>query len=95
MLKKDYISEETVNKTAELAKLKLTPIETATAQKAIAGLLHHAAILSDLPSLPSAREDFSAQAREDVATDSFPPEKILSNAPFHDNEYFIVPKTVE
>ena len=95
MLKREYISEEIVNKTAELAKLELTPAETSTAQKALAGILCHAAILSDIPSQPSARENFSGQVREDLATDSFPLEKILSNAPFHDNEYFIVPKTVE
>jgi aspartyl-tRNA(Asn)/glutamyl-tRNA(Gln) amidotransferase subunit C len=84
---------------ARLARLNLTPEETALFQRQLAQVLEHAAKLSEVnvEGVEPAAHAFPTfnVFRTDEPRDSFTQEEALSNAPRSANGLFIVIKVVE
>ena len=96
------ISKETVEYIAHLAKLALSQEEFSRAEQALTDIIGHAEILNSLSSKDSptvsANEFICSRQnllRPDTPDASTPKEHLLENAALHDNDYFIVPKTVD
>jgi aspartyl-tRNA(Asn)/glutamyl-tRNA(Gln) amidotransferase subunit C len=95
------ITQETINKIASLAKLELTEEEAAKAQKTLAEIIEYANVLNDssysniktLQKTPSVL--LPDIEREDITENSLSRQEILSVAALHDNDYYLVPKTVD
>jgi aspartyl-tRNA(Asn)/glutamyl-tRNA(Gln) amidotransferase subunit C len=83
---------------ADLARLKLTPEETATFQKQLADVLGYVSQLSEVDvSKISLMGDANHEnrLRADEVRASLPSSEALANAPKQENNLFVVPKMVE
>jgi aspartyl-tRNA(Asn)/glutamyl-tRNA(Gln) amidotransferase subunit C len=83
---------------ADLARLKLSPEETATFQKQLGDVLGYVSQLNEVDvSKVSLMGDASLQnrLRADVLRASLPATEALANAPRQENNLFVVPKMVE
>jgi aspartyl-tRNA(Asn)/glutamyl-tRNA(Gln) amidotransferase subunit C len=100
------ISKETVDHVAHLAKLELSQDEFTRAERALGDIISHAEILNKLPlndSRAVSADEFNYPKqisdpdalRPDTPGASTSKDLLLKNAVLHDNDYFIVPKTVD
>jgi len=84
---------------ARLARMNLTPEETALFQKQLAEVLHYVEKLSqvDVTNVEASTHAIPVfnVFRNDEPRDWFTPEEALSNAPRKANQLFVVPKVVE
>ncbi len=95
----NYISDETIDYVAILAKLELSAQEKEQAKKDMAGMLDYIDRLNELDTsgVEPMSHVFPVQNvfREDVVTGGDESEAILSNAPASKERMFKVPRTVE
>ena len=83
---------------ADLARLKLSPEETATFQKQLGDVLGY---VSQLKEIDVSRvsllgeADLQNRLRSDVVRASLPVTEALANAPKQENNLFVVPKIIE
>ena len=83
---------------ADLARLKLTPEETATFQKQLGDVLGYVSLLSevDVSRVSLLGEaDLENRLRADEVRASLPVADALANAPRQENNLFVVPKIIE
>ncbi|MDE1171822.1 MAG: Asp-tRNA(Asn)/Glu-tRNA(Gln) amidotransferase subunit GatC [Verrucomicrobium sp.] len=84
---------------AHLARLKLSPEETARYEKQLGDVLHYVAALqkADVSKVAPPEDDpaYENNLREDAERPSLPLEAALSNAPEQGNGLFMVPRMVE
>ena len=93
------IPKETVERVAELSKIKLDEASVSKMQEELGCIVEYMEILNKLDTdgvepLSHAIE-LKNVLREDEVKPSYSREEILKNAPEHSNDAFIVPKTVE
>ncbi len=92
------ITEQTVDRIADLSKLRFEKSEKAALIDRLRGVvgfvdtLHSVDTSSAKPA--SYCEHLSSALREDTVAETLPRECLLDGAPKTDGEYFIVPKTV-
>lgn len=93
------ITKELVEYVAELSRIKLDVASTEKMQKELGAIVDYMEILNqlDTESVEPLSHVFNITnvMREDEVRPSYAREDILSNAPEHTDETFIVPKTVE
>lgn len=93
------ITKELVEYVAELSRIKLDAASTEKMQKELGAIVDYMEILNqlDTKSVEPLSHVFNITnvMREDEVRPSYAREDILSNAPEHTDETFIVPKTVE
>ena len=93
------MEREQVEKTALLARLKLSESELTTFTSQLTSLLDYVAILDEVDTEgvePMAHAvEVSNVFREDTPTDSLPRDDALANAPQSDGECFLVPPILE
>ena len=83
---------------ADLARLRLTPEETATFQKQLGDILGYVGKLSevDVSHVSLLGEaDLKNKLRADVLVPSLPVAEALANAPAQENNLFVVPRIIE
>lgn len=93
------ITKELVEYVAELSRIKLDDASTEKMQNELGAIVDYMEILNqlDTESVEPLSHVFNITnvMREDEVRPSYAREDILSNAPEHTDETFIVPKTVE
>lgn len=93
------ITKELVEYVAELSRIKLDAASAEKMQKELGAIVDYMEILNqlDTESVEPLSHVFNITnvMREDEVRPSYAREDILSNAPEHTDETFIVPKTVE
>ena len=93
------ITKELVSYVAQLSRIKLDDSETEEMQKQMGAIVDYMDILNQLDTdeIEPLSHIFSITnvMRDDVTAPSYDREEILSNAPEHTAEAFVVPKTVE
>ena len=83
---------------ADLARLKLSPEETATFQKQLGDVLGYVSQLKEVDVSKVSLlgdADLKNRLRADEVRPSLPVAEALANAPRQDNNLFVVPKMVE
>jgi aspartyl-tRNA(Asn)/glutamyl-tRNA(Gln) amidotransferase subunit C len=83
---------------ADLARLRLSPEETATFQKQLNDVLGYVGQLNevDVSHVSLLGEaDLKNQLRADVLAPSLPAAEALANAPQQENNLFVVPRIIE
>jgi aspartyl-tRNA(Asn)/glutamyl-tRNA(Gln) amidotransferase subunit C len=95
----DKFTEETVQRVARLARLKLTPHEIKHFTPQLQQVLHYVAQLEEVDSAnvaPMAHAiELSNVFRADEPRPSLPREAALANAPKSDGKYFLVPPILD
>ncbi len=92
------ISDETILHISKLANIKLTPQEAAELRPELEKILGHMSMLSNLKVSEQAVDTCTVSQnllREDNITLSLTRAELFANAPAHDNEYIIVPKSID
>ena len=93
------IDVSSVTHLAHLARLQLSPEETALFQKQLGDILSHVAELqkADVSGVVQSADapDFRNNLRADVERPSFTAAEALSNAPQSANDLFVVPRMVD
>lgn len=92
------ITKEIVESVANLSKIKLDDNATAKMQTELGAVIEYMEILNtlDTSEIQPMSHIFSINnvMRDDIVYPSFDRQEILSNAPEHTDETFVVPKTV-
>ena len=89
------VSKETVNRLAALSMLELTDAETQQLSGELETIVDYMNILSQLPCVDADAAAPAPALRKDRVILSRDRAELLANAPAHDGETFLVPKTVE
>lgn len=92
------ITIDDVRHVAKLARLHMTSEELEKFTRQLGGILHYVNKISELDVSgvePMAHAlPISNVLREDVAEEAMPLEKVLTNAPERDGDFFAVPKVI-
>lgn len=95
----EHLTEQTVQRVARLARLKLTPHDVARFTTQLQQVLHYVEQLNEVDSTnvePMAHAiELSNVFRADEPRPSLPREAALANAPRADGKYFLVPPILE
>lgn len=89
------VSKETVQRLAALSMLELTDAETQQLSDELETIVDYMNILSQLPCAQAEPAAPGHLLREDRVISSRDRSELLANAPAHDGETLLVPKTVE
>jgi len=92
------LSKETIEKVAQLAKLKLTEEERETLGKQLLDIIEFVNQLNQVETEQIEGFEYPLEGtflREDVPQDPLPREKALMNAPERENGFFVVPRILE
>lgn len=89
------VSKETVERLAALSMLELTDAETQRLSGELETIVDYMNILSQLPCVEAESAAPVHALREDRVIPSRERAELLANAPVHDGETLLVPKTVE
>lgn len=89
------VSKETVERLASLSMLELTGAEMQQLSDELETIVDYMNILSQLPCVDAAPTATAHALREDRVIPSRKRAELLANAPAHDGETLLVPKTVE
>ncbi|MFY4727602.1 Asp-tRNA(Asn)/Glu-tRNA(Gln) amidotransferase subunit GatC [Nitrospira sp. BLG_2] len=93
------ITQQDVEKMAQLARLAVTPAEKETFAKQLTQILTHVDTLNQYDTTginPTAVAMGQVNVfREDLVRPSLPPDKALANAPEREADGFVVPKILE
>jgi aspartyl-tRNA(Asn)/glutamyl-tRNA(Gln) amidotransferase subunit C len=93
------IDEETVQRIARLARIRVTDAEAKALEKELSGILDWVKQLDEVDT--SAAEPMTRvtpmtlKRRADVVNDGGMAEAVVKNAPMHADHFFLVPKVVE
>jgi aspartyl-tRNA(Asn)/glutamyl-tRNA(Gln) amidotransferase subunit C len=94
-----HIDQSTVKRIAKLARIKITEDEAASLEGELSNILDWVEQLNELETdavEPMTRVvPMQMKMREDGVTDGDKVEDIVSNAPLHEDGFFVVPKIVE
>ena len=92
------LSKETIEKVAQLAKLKLTEEEKETLGKQLLDIIEFVNQLNQVETEQIEGFEYTLEGtllREDVPQNPLPQEKALMNAPEGENGFFVVPRILE
>jgi len=93
------VDEATVRRIARLARIKITDEEAKGLEAELSGILNWVEQLSEVNTEgvePMTRVvPIKLKQRPDVVTDGEKADEIVANAPFSEDDYFVVPKVVE
>ncbi len=92
------LSKETIEKVAQLAKLKLTEEEKETLGRQLVDIIEFVNQLNQADTSQVEGFEYYSWAtplREDVPQTPLPREKALMNAPERENGFFVVPRILE
>ncbi|WP_448584637.1 Asp-tRNA(Asn)/Glu-tRNA(Gln) amidotransferase subunit GatC [Thermocrinis sp.] len=92
------LSKETIEKVAQLAKLKLTEEEKETLGRQLVDIIEFVNQLNQADTSQVEGFEYYSGAtplREDVPQTPLPREKALMNAPERENGFFVVPRILE
>ncbi|MCI5146091.1 MAG: Asp-tRNA(Asn)/Glu-tRNA(Gln) amidotransferase subunit GatC [Candidatus Electrothrix sp. AR3] len=92
------ITKQEVEKTAQLARLKMSAEETEKMTVQLDAILSYVAKLDELDTTGVAASSYTHQAinafRDDAVRESLPQAKALQNGARHNAEAFVVPKII-
>lgn len=93
------VDEATVRRIARLARIKITDEDAKGLEAELSGILNWVEQLSEVNTEgvePMTRVvPIKLKQRPDVVTDGEKADEIVANAPFSEDDYFVVPKVVE
>ena len=89
------VSKETMERLATLSMLELTDAETQQLSAELDSIADYMNILAQLPCVDTQTDTAPLTLRPDWVLPSLERTELLANAPAHDGETLLVPKTVE